>query len=146
MQAGMGGPARSDLCAAVTRAGAYGCLGMVRELPELIRQEISAVRGRTDRPFGVNLVPFGTDPTLLDEQLDACFKARVHSMIFFWEVRPELVSRAHDAGCLVLYQVGRLADAQAAERAGADAIICQGVEAGGHVHGTATSLVLLPQV
>lgn len=46
----------------------------------------------------------------------------------------------------MLYQVGRLADAIAAEQAGADAIIAQGLEAGGHVHGTTTSLVLLPQV
>ena len=46
----------------------------------------------------------------------------------------------------MLYQVGGLADAIAAERAGADAIICQGFEAGGHVRGKVTSLVLLPQV
>lgn len=144
-QAGMGGPARAELCAAVSGAGAYGCLGMVRESGELIRGEIAAVRERTDRPFGVNLIPFGTHPALLEEELAACFEARVHSMVFFWEVRPDLIARAHDAGCLVLYQVGRLADAVRAEEAGADAIICQGFEAGGHVHGTTTSLVLLPQ-
>ena len=144
--AGMGGPARSELCAAVSAAGGYGTLGMVREPPELIRDEVAAVRARTDRPFGVNLIPFGTDPKLLEEELAACFEARVHSMTFFWDVRPDLVSRAHEAGALVLYQVGGIADAVAAAKAGADAIICQGVEAGGHVRGTATSLVLLPQV
>ncbi len=146
VQAGMGGPARSELCAAVSGAGAYGCRGMVREAGELIRDEIAAVRERTDRPFGVNLIPFGTHPALLEEELAACFEARVHSMVFFWEIRPDLVPRAHDAGCRVLYQVGRLADALLAEKAGADAIICQGVEAGGHVHGTTSSLVLLPQM
>jgi nitronate monooxygenase len=146
VQAGMGGPARSELCAAVSAAGAYGCLGMVRESPELIRREIVAVRERTDRPFGVNLIPFGTDPGLLEDELAACFEARVHSLMFFWDVRPDLIARAHSAGCLVLYQVGRLEDAVAAEQAGADAVVCQGLEAGGHVHGTTTSLVLLPQV
>jgi nitronate monooxygenase len=146
VQAGMGGPARSRLCAAVSAAGAFGCIGMVRERPELIRTEIAAVRDRTSRPFGVNLVPSVTDPALLEEELSACFEARVHTMVFFWDVRPDLIVRAHNAGCLVLYQVGGIADAQAAERAGADAIICQGFEAGGHVRGTATSLVLLPQV
>ena len=60
VQAGMGGPARSELCAAVTAAGAYGCLGMVREDPELVRSEIAAVRERTDGPFGVNLIPDAT--------------------------------------------------------------------------------------
>jgi nitronate monooxygenase len=146
VQAGMGGPARSELCAAVTAAGAFGCLGMVKERPELIRREIAAVRERTDRPFGVNLVPSITDPKLLEEELQACFDAQVRAMVFFWEVRPDLIKRAHNADCLVLYQVGGLADALAAEQAGADAIICQGIEAGGHVRGKVTSLVLLPQL
>src|SRR5215467_13431977 len=146
VSAGMGGVARSDLVAAVLVAGGYGLLGMVRESPELIRAEITAVRERTDRWFGFNLVPFGTDPALLDDELAACFEARIHSVCFFWDVRPDLIRRAHDAGCKVLYQVGRLPDAIAAEAAGADVIICQGVEAGGHVHGTVSSLVLLPEV
>ena len=144
--AGMGGPARAELCAAVSAAGGYGTLGMVREPPELIRDEIAGVRARTNRSFGVNLIPTGTDPQLLEEELAACFEARVHSMTFFWDVRPDLIARAHEAGCLVLYQVGGIADAVAAAEAGADAIISQGVEAGGHVRGKTTSLVLLPQV
>jgi nitronate monooxygenase len=146
VSAGMGGVARSELVAAVVAAGGYGLLGMVRESPELIRREIAAVRERTDRHFGVNLVPYGTSPTLLDEELAACFEAEAHSLCFFWDVRPDLIQRAHAAGCKVLYQVGRLADAIAAATARADVIICQGVEGGGHVHGDVSSLVLLPQV
>lgn len=146
VSAGMGGVARSELVSAVLAAGGYGLLGMVRETPELIRREIAAVRERTDRQFGVNLIPFGTDPALLEDELAACFEAKVHALCFFWDVRPDLVARAHAAGCKVLYQVGRLSDAIAAEAAGADVIICQGVEAGGHVHGDVSSLVLLPQV
>jgi len=119
---------------------------MVRESPELIRREIAAVRERTERNFGVNLIPYGTEPTLLEEELTACFEAKAHSLCFFWEVRPDLIQRARTAGCKVLYQVGRLTDAMAAASAGADVIICQGVEAGGHVHGEVSSLVLLPQV
>jgi nitronate monooxygenase len=146
LQAGMGGPARSELVAAVTAAGGYGFLGMVREKPELIRREVAAVRRRTDRPFGVNLIPYGTEPALLEEELAACFEAKVHSLTFFWQVRPDLIARAHAAGCKVLYQTGTLAGAIEAAEAGADAIVCQGFEAGGHVQGTVTSLVLLPQV
>jgi nitronate monooxygenase len=141
----MGGPARSELVAAVAAAGGYGFLGMVREKPEVIRREVDAVRRRTDRPFGVNLIPYGTDAALLEEELAACFEAKVHSLTFFWQVRPDLIARAHAAGCEVLYQTGTLAGAIEAEEAGADAVICQGFEAGGHVHGTVTSLVLLPQ-
>jgi nitronate monooxygenase len=146
VQAGMGGPARSELCAAVSNAGAFGCLGMVKERPEMIRAEIEAVRERTTRPFGVNLVPSVTDTVLLEEELSICFEARVHTMVFFWEVLPDVITRARNAGCRVLYQVGSISDAVAAEDAGADAIICQGFEAGGHVRGSITSLVLVPQV
>lgn len=146
VSAGMGGVARSELVAAVALAGGHGLLGMVRESPELIRREIAAVRERTDRPFGVNLIPYGTDAKLLEEELAACFEAKVHSLCLFWDVRADVIERAHKAGCLVLYQVGRLADAIAAEAAGADLVISQGVEAGGHVHGSVSSLVLLPQV
>lgn len=146
VSAGMGGVARSELVAAVLAAGGYGLLGMVRESPELIRQEIAAVRERTDRHFGVNLIPYGTEPALLEEELAACFEAKVDSMCFFWDVRPDVIKRARDAGCKVLYQVGRLTDAIAAAAAGADIIICQGAEAGGHVHGSVSSLALLPQV
>jgi len=144
--AGMGGVARAELVAAVTAADGYGFLGMVREPPGLIAEEIDAVRARTPGPFGVNLIPAATDPALLEDELAVCFEKRIPALCFFWEVDPEAVARAKAAGCLVLYQVGSVADAVAAERAGADIVIAQGVEAGGHVRGTVSSLVLLPQV
>ncbi len=144
--AGMGGVARSELVAAVAQAGGYGILGMVRETPALIAQEIDAVRARTARPFAVNLIPAATDPALLDAELGICFDRAVPAMCFFWDVVASAVARAKAAGCLVLHQVGSLAAAQAAEAAGADVLIVQGVEAGGHVHGTASALVLVEQV
>ncbi|MEQ9554878.1 MAG: nitronate monooxygenase [Rhodospirillales bacterium] len=146
LQAGMGGVARADLVGAVTRAGGYGFLGMVRESPELIRREIEAVRDGTDRPFGVNLIPAATDARLLDAELAACFDAGVQSICLFWDVYPDVIKRAKDHGCLVFHQVGTVADARRAEQAGTDVIIAQGEEAGGHVHGTTSSLVLVPQV
>ncbi|MFZ1467589.1 MAG: nitronate monooxygenase [Paracoccaceae bacterium] len=146
MLAGMGGVGRSELVAAVAQAGGYGILGMVRETPELIAQEIDAVRARTDRPFAVNLIPAATDPTLFDAELGTCLDRAVPAMSYFWDVVPSAVARAKAAGCLVLHQVGSLAAAQAAEAAGADVLIVQGVEAGGHVHGTAAALVLVEQV
>src|SRR5690242_17401825 len=75
--AGMGGPARSELAAAVSNAGGFGQMGMVRESPELIAQEIAATRRLTNRPFAVNLIPDATDPKLLDDELAACFHAGV---------------------------------------------------------------------
>src|SRR5690606_19445450 len=144
--AGMGGVARSELVAAVSSAGGYGFLGMVREAPALIAAEIAAVRARTGRPFGVNLIPAATDAALLEAELAVCFEQRVHSLCFFRDVDAAGGARAKEAGRLVPYQVGPVGDAVAAAAAGADAIIAQGVEAGGHVRGTTASLVLLPQV
>src|SRR5512143_2863857 len=135
LQAGMGGVARADLATAVVTHGGYGFLGMVRERPELITDEIARVRRQTDRPFGVNLIPAGTDPVLLGEELAVCFEAQVHSLCFFWEVRPDLIQRARAAGCRVLYQVGSVEEAVTAADAGAQAVIAQGFEAGGHVRG-----------
>lgn len=146
LQAGMGGVARADLVAAVATHGGYGFLGMVRERPEFIAREIARVRERTDLPFGVNLIPAGTDPALLEEELAVCFEARVHSLCFFWDVRPELIQRARAAGCRVLYQVGAVEEAVVAAQSGVDAVIAQGFEAGGHVRGVVTSLALLPEV
>ena len=146
LQAGMGGVARSELVAAVTEAGGYGFLGMVRESPDLIAREIDKVRAHTDEPFGVNLIPAATDPDLLEAELSVCLKKKVHSLCFFWDVHADVIARAKAAGCRVLYQVGSVKDAVAAAEAGADAIIAQGFEAGGHVRGTVSSLVLLPQV
>jgi nitronate monooxygenase len=146
ISAGMGGPARSELAAAVSGAGGFGLLGMVREPPALIAQEIAAVRQRTNRAFGVNLIPSATPPALLEDELAACFHAGVPAMCFFWEVDAQAVAKAKRAGCLVLYQVGSVADAVKAEDAGADVIVVQGVEAGGHVRGRRGLSVLLPEV
>lgn len=146
LQAGMGGPARFELAAAVAAAGGFGMLGMVRESPDLIAREIAALRARTDRPFAVNLIPATTDPALLKAEMDACLDLEVPAFCFFWDVRPEAVERAKSAGCLVLHQVGSLRAAREAEAAGADVLIAQGAEAGGHVHGTTGSLVLVEQV
>lgn len=144
--AGMGGVARSDLVAAVANAGGYGILGVVREPPELIALEVAAIRARTPKPFAVNLIPAATDPALLDAELNTCFELKVPALCFFWHPITDAIRRAKAAGCLVLHQVGSLKAALEAEAAGADVLIVQGVEAGGHVHGTAAALILVEQV
>jgi len=66
----MGGVARNELVTAVSRAGGFGFLGMVREPVERIRAEVQAVRAAGVERFGVNLIPGGTDPALLDAQIE----------------------------------------------------------------------------
>ena len=124
--AGMGGVSRWELAAAVANAGGYGMLGMVREDPDLIAQEVMALRAATDRPFAVNLIPAATEPGLLDAQISRCLDLGVPAFTFFWDVVPEVVDRVKHAGCQVLHQVGTVDAARMAEEAGADVIIAQG--------------------
>lgn len=133
--AGMGGVARSDLVIAVTRAGGFGFLGMVRESPALIKSEVEKIRAATSCDFGVNLVPAATKPDLLNAEIATILELRVPVVALFWDIIPEVAQRLRAAGVLVVYQVGSVAEAKAAESAGAQILIAQGVEAGGHVRG-----------
>jgi nitronate monooxygenase len=141
--AGMGGVSRWELAAAVAEAGGYAMLGMVREDPVLIESEVRALRAATSRRFAVNVIPAATDPRLLDRQLGLCLDLGVTDFTFFWDVMPKVVDRVKRHGCLVLHQVGTLAAARQAVDAGADVLIAQGVEAGGHVHGRTGTLALV---
>lgn len=144
--AGMGGVARSELVASVTEAGGFGFLGMVREPVDLIRSEVEAVRARGHTRFGVNLIPAATERGLLDRQVETIIELGVPAVMLFWAVDADVVKRFRDAGITVVYQVGSPGEAREAERAGAQAIIAQGVEAGGHVRGTTPLRHLLPAV
>ena len=139
----MGGVARNELVAAVTNAGGFGFLGMVRESPALISKEIALVREKTDRPFGVNLIPAATDQDLLEAEVSACLKEKVFSIGLFWDLSESLVKRLTDYGILVVCQVGTVPEAVAAQKAGASIIIAQGVEAGGHVRGRTNTRELI---
>jgi nitronate monooxygenase len=144
--AGMGGVARSELALAVTKAGGFGFLGMVRESPELIRIEVEAMQRGTSKPFGVNIIPAATAPDLLEAQVKTCIDLRVPVIALFWDLRPDLVQRFRDAGTVVVCQVGSTVEGKAAQAAGAQVLIAQGVEAGGHVRGSTPLHMLLSEM
>ena len=144
--AGMGGVSRSELVAAVTEAGGFGFLGMVREPLALIEREVAQLRARTDRPFGVNLIPAGTPAALLQSQVDLCIALGVPVVGLFWDVDRPLIARLRAAGITVVHQVGSLQDALDAQDAGPQALIAQGVEAGGHVRGRQPLMQLLAEL
>ena len=75
--AGMGRVSRWEMAAAVANAGGYGVKSMVRENPDLIVDEITAMRAVTDRFFAVNLIPAAMEPTLLDAQIACCLVSGV---------------------------------------------------------------------
>ena len=144
--AGMGGVARSELVAAVTQAGGYGFLGMVRERPGQIRAEIDQVRACTPRAFGVNLIPAATEPSLLEAELVACIEARIAAVALFWDLYPDIVRRLRDEGILVACQIGSAQEAEEAQESGAHLLVAQGREAGGHVRGHKALRTILPEV
>ncbi|HEX5677468.1 MAG TPA: nitronate monooxygenase [Alcanivorax sp.] len=144
--AGMGGVARHRLAGAVSHAGGFGVLGMVREPVHRIRAEVDALRATGIEHFAVNLIPAATDPALLEQQINTCLDLSVPWMVLFWDVDQRLIRRLKDAGVGVIHQIGGRAGAQAAVDAGADALIAQGVEAGGHVQGHLTTFSLLTEL
>jgi len=144
--AGMGGVARAELVGAVAQAGGFGFLGMVREPVELIHAQVQALRERGVHRFGVNLIPAATDPELLEAQVAACVALGVPVVGLFWDLSAPLVQRLRAAGITVVCQVGTSSEARAAQAAGAQVLIVQGVEAGGHVRGTQPLHELLPEV
>lgn len=144
--AGMGGVARHRLAAAVSNAGGFGCLGMVREQPEFIRHEVKHYRAISDKPFAINLIPSATDPRLLRQQVAECIALNINHVVLFWDVHKEVIQEFKDNGICVIHQVGSKQDAEQALEAGAEILIVQGIEAGGHVRGDVSLLGLLPEI
>jgi nitronate monooxygenase len=131
VQAGMGAVARHELAAAVSEAGGLGTIGGARGQ---IVQELAAARKLTGRPIAVNLVL----PLLRPGDVQTAAEADV--IVTFWG-EPRRLARG-----TWVHQCGSAREAQEAEAAGADAVIAQGVEAGGHVRGTTPLLDLIEQV
>ena len=141
VSAGMAFVARAPLAAAVSRAGGLGTIGASAMPPELLEAEIAEVRSATDRPFAANVIPrFGTDELI-------AAAAGVPVVTFFWDDPPPgWVATLRDAGTRVWVQVGSPEEAQAAVEAGADAVVAQGFEAGGHNRSVAGTMTLVPAV
>jgi nitronate monooxygenase len=133
VQAGMGGGiSRHELAVAVSEAGGLGTIAVGGA--EAIERELAAARALTDRPVAVNLLlPFARR-----SWFEAAATADV--VVTFWG-RPR-----RRTGGTWIHQCGSVEEAQAAHGAGADAVIVQGVEAGGHVRGSSPSLELLERV
>jgi NAD(P)H-dependent flavin oxidoreductase YrpB (nitropropane dioxygenase family) len=131
-----------EFVAAVSNAGGLGILQAQLAPPPLLRKEIQRVRELTDKPFGVNFILHFP----IEETIAICLEERVPILSFFWGDPTPYVDRAQAVGARVLHQVGSVADAERAAKAGVDVIIAQGVEAGGHIAGKVSTLALVPRV
>ncbi|OUR78825.1 hypothetical protein A9Q83_06395 [Alphaproteobacteria bacterium 46_93_T64] len=145
-QAGMGGIAGPELTAAVSNAGGLGHLGGIRMAAEDIRSWIKETRSLTDNPFGINLVPMGPGPNGFEAQLSVVLEEKPKVLSLFWGDFSSVIPRAKAAGISTMVQVGSVKDAKKAAQDGADIIIAQGIEAGGHVRGNIGVMALLPAI
>jgi nitronate monooxygenase/enoyl-[acyl-carrier protein] reductase II len=130
-----------DLAAALCGAGAMGSLGTgLRSVPEL-RAQWERLRELTDRPFAINHTNRPFDEAAFEATLEAAPAAISFHMI----VPADLIARAHEAGILWIQQVVDRREAEESVASGADVIVAQGGEAGGHC-GSVSTMVLVPQV
>src|SRR6187397_1472303 len=126
--AGIGAAAGAELVAAVSNAGGCGVLGTASLPGKFVRTQIQRLQELTAKPFGVNIVL----ALLRKGQIESCFDERVPILVLFWGDPAPYVADAHRRGMKVFLQVGSVDEAVAAAEAGVDAVIAQGVEAGGH--------------
>ena len=139
MLAGMGGVSYSDLVAAVSEAGGFGCLGASTMSDEVLDAEMAAVRARTDKPFGVDLLTAAGDQTAKVERIIA---AGASVYVAGLGVPREVIDLCHEQGVLVMNMCGKVRHAVDAVEAGCDIVVAQGTEAGGHTGKVATNALV----
>lgn len=138
----MAGPVGPTMVAAVSNAGGLGMLPIWEKTPVAAVEDMRAVKSMTPRPFGVNL----NNNYPQDEQLAAALDEGNSIISFFWGIHAERIRRAKDKGALVIQTVGTAREAKRAVDAGADMVVAQGWEAGGHVWGAVATLALVPAI
>lgn len=137
LSAAMGGIATPELAAAVSNAGAGGAIGLFRLPPATVRDWVERTARLSSRAFGIGLIPEIQDRQALEAQCLAALDASPPNAFFqFYGTPPYgLVERLLDNRRRVLIQVGNIEDAKMSAGLGADALILQGTEAGGHLLG-----------
>src|SRR3970282_2621928 len=128
-----------------SNAGGFGTLGTSAFNAATLDTEIASIRERTDKPFGVNHLLF----QIQEDRFAVTLRARPAVTAFAWARKDQdlrdYFQRAHDAGSKVMHMAGEVPEALRAAEAGADVIVAQGTEAGGHV-GWMASLPLVPMM
>lgn len=142
IQGGMAWVASAELAAAVAEGGGLGLVAAGSMTPDLLRDEIRRTRQLTDRPFGVNIMlmnPFA------DQLADVVIDEKVSVVTTGAGSPGRYIEPWKKAGITVIPVVASVAYARRMENLGADAVIAEGTEAGGHI-GELTTMVLVPQV
>lgn len=141
-QGGMAWVADGDLAGAVSKAGGLGIIGGGNAPKEVVKANIDKIKSMTDKPFGVNIMllsPF------VDDIVDLVIEEGVKVVTTGAGNPGKYMERFHEAGITVIPVVPSVALAKRMEKLGADAIITEGMEAGGHI-GKLTTMTLVRQV
>jgi enoyl-[acyl-carrier protein] reductase II len=135
------------LVAAISNGGGFGVIASGSMPPKLLSGEISATRALTDKPFGVNLITMHPE---LNGLIDACLESKVGHVVLAGGLPPGgAIQRLKDGGTKVMCFAPAVALAKKLVRSGADAIIIEGMEAGGHIGPVSTSVLaqeILPAI
>lgn len=142
IQGGMAWVAEHHLAAAVSQAGGLGIIGAASAPAEVVRQEICKARELTDRPFGVNIMLMNPNApevvrVVIEEGVKVVTTGAGNPARFMKDFK--------EAGVRVIPVVASVAMARMMERCGADAVVAEGMESGGHI-GSITTMALVPQV
>ena len=141
-QGAMAQIARHELVSAVSNAGALGILASGGVSPEELRKEIQQCKELTDKPFAVNLMLMMPN---IDEIIDVVIEEGVKIVTTGAGTPRKFMPRLKEAGIKVIPVIPSVKAAVKMEELGCDAVVVEGMEAGGHV-GTSTTMALLPQV
>ncbi len=142
---GMASATSTTMVASVSDAGGLGILGVTGLGTAKIREEIASIKRITDKPFGINFLLFKID----DNTFFDIIEEKVPVVSLAWASPDQdlriYFNKAHEAGSLVIYMVGDVSESIRAAEAGADIIVAQGTEGGGHVRSMST-FTLVPMV
>jgi enoyl-[acyl-carrier protein] reductase II len=124
MLAGMGGVSYSELAGAVSEAGGFGCLGASTMANAQMVAEMAAVRAKTTKPFGVDLLT--AMPGGMTEQVELIIEAGANAFVAGLGVPTEVVDLCHRHGLVVVSMCGKVEHAVRAVEAGCDLVVAQG--------------------
>ena len=142
IQGGMAWVANAQLAANVSKAGGIGFIGAANAPAEWVRDEIRKAREITDKPIGVNVMLLSD---YADEVAQVVCEEKVNAVTTGAGNPAKYMSKWKEAGIKVIPVVASVALARMMERAGADAVVAEGMESGGHI-GEQTTMALLPQI
>ena len=142
IQGGMAWVAEYHLAAAVSNAGGLGIIGAASAPPEVVREQIREAKKLTDKPFGVNVMLLNPNAA---EVAQIVIEEGVKVVTTGAGNPGKFMDAWKQAGVVVIPVVASVAMARMMERGGADAVIAEGMESGGHI-GAQTTMTLVPQV